>query len=73
MARAGELDADQAVSFLREVDLVNRRRRSRTVDLAREEVGGSFLGRRVLDARNALDPDVWRAAGWTYRALGRPH
>ena len=28
--------------------------------------------RRMLDGRNALDPAVWRAAGWTYRALGRP-
>ena len=27
--------------------------------------------RRVIDGRNALDPDRWRAAGWTYRALGR--
>jgi UDPglucose 6-dehydrogenase len=27
--------------------------------------------RRVLDGRNALDPDAWTAAGWTYRALGR--
>jgi UDPglucose 6-dehydrogenase len=27
---------------------------------------------RVLDGRNALNPDHWRAAGWTYRALGRP-
>jgi len=26
----------------------------------------------VIDARNALDVDRWRAAGWTYRALGRP-
>ncbi|MGQ4387335.1 UDP-glucose dehydrogenase family protein [Streptomyces sp. SAS_270] len=26
----------------------------------------------VLDARNALDPAVWQAAGWTLRALGRP-
>ncbi|MFM9136514.1 MAG: UDP binding domain-containing protein [bacterium] len=26
----------------------------------------------VIDARNALDPQSWRAAGWTYRALGRP-
>jgi UDPglucose 6-dehydrogenase len=25
----------------------------------------------VLDARNALDPVVWRAAGWTYRGFGR--
>jgi UDPglucose 6-dehydrogenase len=28
--------------------------------------------RNIVDGRNALDPDVWRAAGWTYRALGRP-
>jgi UDPglucose 6-dehydrogenase len=27
---------------------------------------------RVLDGRNALDPARWRAAGWSYRALGRP-
>jgi UDPglucose 6-dehydrogenase len=27
---------------------------------------------RMVDGRNALDPDSWRAAGWTYRALGRP-
>ncbi|MCK9893838.1 UDP-glucose/GDP-mannose dehydrogenase family protein [Frankia sp. AgB32] len=26
----------------------------------------------VIDGRGALDPRVWRAAGWTYRALGRP-
>jgi UDPglucose 6-dehydrogenase len=26
----------------------------------------------IVDGRNALDPERWRAAGWTYRALGRP-
>jgi UDPglucose 6-dehydrogenase len=25
----------------------------------------------VLDGRQALDRDVWEAAGWSYRALGR--
>ena len=35
MARAGELGADQALTFLREVDAINLRRRSRMVDLAR--------------------------------------
>ncbi|GHD42032.1 UDP-glucose/GDP-mannose dehydrogenase family protein [Mycetocola manganoxydans] len=25
----------------------------------------------VVDGRNALDADAWRAAGWTYRGLGR--
>jgi UDPglucose 6-dehydrogenase len=26
----------------------------------------------IIDGRNALDPEQWRTAGWTYRALGRP-
>jgi UDPglucose 6-dehydrogenase len=165
MARAGELGVDQALSFLREVDSINMRRRVRMVDLAREVSGGSIVGRRVavlgasfkpdsddvrdspalsvaaqmqlqgarvvvtdpqaianaqakwpdlafadtaeqaaadadvvllatewteyrelnpeklatvvrtrniVDGRNVLDPAAWRAAGWTYRALGRP-
>ncbi len=33
----------------------------------REHVGTA----RVLDARNALDADAWRLAGWTYRGVGR--
>ncbi len=165
MARAGELGADQAVAFLREIDSINMRRRVRMVDLAREVVDGSFIGKRItilgaafkpnsddvrdspalavaglialqgavvtvadpqavdnaramfpdleyetdletaltgadavllltewqeyrsldpaesaklvkqqaiVDGRNVLDPVAWRAAGWTYRALGRP-
>jgi UDPglucose 6-dehydrogenase len=165
MARAGELGADQALSFLREVDAINMRRRARMVDLAREQCDGTLLGKRVavfgaafkpesddirdspalnvaasiqlqgaqvtvydpkandnarkmyptlsyadsameaadrahvvlhltewaefrqmdpealgevvtcrrmVDGRNVLDPETWRAAGWTYRALGRP-
>ncbi|MCC5577074.1 UDP-glucose/GDP-mannose dehydrogenase family protein [Microtetraspora sp. AC03309] len=165
MARAGELGADQALTFLREVDAINMRRRARMVDLARGLVGGSFHGctvgvlgaafkpnsddirdspaldvavtisqaggqvtvydpvalenarrahpglgyaesatgavsgadvvllltewrefvvldpeelgtavrtRNIVDGRNALDAETWRAAGWNYRALGRP-
>ncbi|WP_101258625.1 UDP-glucose dehydrogenase family protein [Streptomyces barkulensis] len=165
MARAGELGADQALTFLREVDSINMRRRSHMVELARETVGGTFLGQRVavlgatfkpdsddvrdspalnvagqihlqggqvtvydpkgmenarrvfptlgyagsapdavrgadvvlhltewrefreldpealgqavahkriLDGRNTLDPALWRKAGWSFRALGRP-
>jgi UDPglucose 6-dehydrogenase len=165
MARAGELGVDQALSFLREVDAINMRRRARMVDLARELAGGSLHGqvvgvlgvafkpdsddirdspaldvaatihglgaevtvydpaalcharrarpelryaasamdavrdtdvtllltewqefreadpetlgkvvrrRNIVDGRNVLDPDRWRAASWTYRALGRP-
>ena len=47
MARAGELGADQALTFLREVDDINMRRRIRMVELAREVCGGSLLGKRV--------------------------
>ncbi|MFD6350380.1 UDP-glucose dehydrogenase family protein [Streptomyces roseolus] len=166
MARAGELGVDQALTFLREIDSINMRRRGQMVEMAREALGGdSFLGRRVavlgatfkpdsddvrdspalnvagqihlqggqvtvydpkgmenarkvfptlgyadsaleavrdadvvlhltewrefreldpaelaaaaaspvvLDGRNALDGERWRAAGWTYRAMGRP-
>ena len=166
MARAGELGADEALTFLREVDAINLRRRTRMVDLAREQCGGTLIGKRVailgaafkpdsddirdspaldvaraahlggakvtvhdpkalpvarrvhpdltyadaiedacrdadvvlhltkwkvyreidpaelgtvvsqrtvIDGRNALDPVLWRKAGWTYRALGRPN
>lgn len=165
MARAGELGADQALTFLREVDAINMRRRTRVVEVARELCGGSLLGKRIsvlgaafkpesddvrdspalsiaaqlqlqgavvtvtdpkallnaakrfpdlqfeadpkralekadavllltewrqyrdldpyelaslvttpriLDGRNVLDAAKWRAAGWTYRGLGRP-
>jgi len=57
MARAGELGADQALTFLREVDEINMRRRQRTVDLARDLVGGSFLGRNVGVLGAAFKPD----------------
>lgn len=165
MARAGELGVDQALTFLKNVDEINLRRRARMVDLARELCDGSFAGvrvgvlgaafkpnsddirdspaldvalniqkagaavrvydpqamgnakndyptlayttsayeacrdadvvlhltewqefrdldpeefgevvraRNIVDGRNALDPRTWRAAGWTFRALGRP-
>ncbi|WP_100345908.1 UDP-glucose dehydrogenase family protein [Compostimonas suwonensis] len=26
----------------------------------------------VIDGRNCLDAEAWRAAGWTYRGMGRP-
>ena len=57
MARAGELGVDQALSFLREVDAINLRRRARMVDLAAELVGGSFGGMRVAVLGAAFKPD----------------
>ncbi len=57
MARAGELGVDQALTFLREVDAINLRRRSRIVEIARELVGGSFGGMRVAVLGAAFKPD----------------
>lgn len=165
IARAQELKVDQAVSFLKEIDDINHRRRIRTLELGAELIGGHYRGKRIavlgaafkpdsddvrdspaldvaatarerggdvvvydpqameparrkqphlayassvedalrdadlvmlltewsqfraldpvmardwvataniVDGRNVLDPAQWRAAGWTYRALGRP-
>jgi len=41
-------------------------------DLDPVTISDVVASRHIIDARNALDPDTWRAAGWTYRALGRP-
>ncbi|MEZ0074918.1 UDPglucose 6-dehydrogenase [Planotetraspora sp. GP83] len=57
MARAGELGADQALTFLREVDAINMRRRARMVDLARGLVGGSFVNRTVGVLGAAFKPN----------------
>lgn len=57
MARAGELGVDQALSFLREVDAINMRRRVRMVDLVREELGGSIQGRRIAVLGASFKPD----------------
>ncbi|MEU6344862.1 UDP-glucose/GDP-mannose dehydrogenase family protein [Streptomyces sp. NPDC046977] len=58
MARAGELGADQALTFLREVDSINMRRRAHMVELAREACGsGGFLGKRVAVLGAAFKPD----------------
>jgi len=57
MARAGELGADEAVAFLREVDQINLRRRAHTVDLAREALGGAFRNRRITVLGATFKPD----------------
>jgi UDPglucose 6-dehydrogenase len=37
------------------------------------EMMGELVARRaIVDGRHALDADAYRAAGWEYRALGRP-
>ena len=57
MARAGELGADQALTFLREVDAINMRRRDRVVDLAKHAFDGSLLGHRVTVLGCAFKPN----------------
>ncbi|MCZ9296011.1 UDP-glucose dehydrogenase family protein [Corynebacterium yonathiae] len=57
MARAGELGADQALTFLREVDAINMRRRDRVVVLAKEAFNGSLLGHRVTVLGCAFKPN----------------
>ncbi|MBU6243889.1 MAG: UDP-glucose/GDP-mannose dehydrogenase family protein [Actinomycetales bacterium] len=57
MARAGELGAEEALTFLREVDQINLRRRAHTVDLARKALDGSFAGRAVTVLGAAFKPN----------------
>lgn len=164
-ARAEELGRGESVSFLKDVDAINLRRRQRVVDLVLELLGGKVFQRKVavlglsfkpasddirdspaldvavqlkgrgadvvavdpkavpnamrkhpqlayteeietalggahavvlvtewpqfrnidpewaaslvkrkliIDGRNCLDAEAWRAAGWTYRGMGRP-
>ncbi len=37
-----------------------------------EVIGKATAQRNIVDTRHALNPAAWRAAGWTFRALGRP-
>lgn len=57
MARAGELGAGHAVAFLREVDNINMRRRTKVVDMATTAVGGSLLGANVAVLGAAFKPE----------------
>lgn len=57
MARAGELGAAEALTFLREVDNVNMRRRTRMVELTREVCGGVLLGKRIAILGAAFKPE----------------
>ncbi|MDO9396530.1 MAG: UDP-glucose/GDP-mannose dehydrogenase family protein, partial [Herbiconiux sp.] len=36
------------------------------------DIEGLVAGKIIVDGRNVLDSAVWRDAGWTYRAMGRP-
>ena len=57
MARAGELGANQALTFLREVDSINMRRRTWMMELTRQIAGGSLIGARVAVLGAAFKAD----------------
>ncbi|MDH6423686.1 UDP-glucose dehydrogenase family protein [Aurantimicrobium minutum] len=42
------------------------------VDLDPRNVGDLMKHKRIVDARNVLDPAAWRAAGFHYSSMGRP-
>lgn len=57
MARAGELGASHALTFLAEVDAINLRRRERVAEIAKEVVGGSLIGKRIAVLGAAFKPN----------------
>lgn len=56
-ARAAELGVGRAVALLDVVDDINRARRGRALDLARQLCGGTFAGARVAVLGLAFKPD----------------
>ncbi|WP_082944239.1 UDP-glucose dehydrogenase family protein [Mycolicibacterium elephantis] len=56
-ARAGELGASDALTFLREIDKINMRRRDKVVSVAGALLGGDFLGRNVAVLGAAFKPN----------------
>lgn len=57
-ARATELGVADSLQFLEQVDEINRSRRRRAVELARELVGGSFINQRVAVLGAAFKPET---------------
>lgn len=41
-------------------------------DLDPNEIADLVHQKLIIDGRNVLNPVTWRAAGWTYRGMGRP-
>jgi UDPglucose 6-dehydrogenase len=57
MARADELGATQALEFLREIDSINLRARSRVFELVRKDLADDLKGKRVAVLGAAFKPD----------------
>ena len=65
--------SDSVVDAAKSADVVlhlTEWREFRELDPA--ELGEVVSERSIIDGRNILDSAAWRAAGWTYRGLGRP-
>ena len=56
VARADELGAGDAVSFLKDVDAINQRRREKVVELSRQELG-ELTSKKVLVLGLSFKPD----------------
>jgi UDPglucose 6-dehydrogenase len=57
MARAGELGADQALEFLREIDSINLRARARVIELVRKDLSDNLEGKKIAVLGAAFKPD----------------
>ena len=57
MARAGELGADQALEFLREIDSINLRARQRVIELVRKDLTDNLSGKKIAVLGAAFKPD----------------
>ncbi|PFG15638.1 UDPglucose 6-dehydrogenase [Propionicimonas paludicola] len=62
-------EVETALSGAHAVVLVTEWKVFRDLDPA--WVAGLVERQLIVDGRNCLDPDAWRAAGWTYRGMGR--
>ncbi len=57
VSRAAELGVGESLTFLREVDTINLRRRARVVEMARDECG-SLAGARIAVLGSAFKPNT---------------
>jgi UDPglucose 6-dehydrogenase len=64
--------AETAIDAVRDADVVLHLTEWREFrDMDPHVFDGVVRRKSIVDGRNALDPEAWRAAGWHYRALGR--
>ncbi|GAB6984570.1 UDP-glucose dehydrogenase family protein [Nocardioides pyridinolyticus] len=64
--------AESALAAARDADLIlHLTEWPEFREISLDELGEVVRRKQVIDGRNRLDLDTWRAAGWTVRALGR--